>query len=79
MTPVHAAPLTEGIIDVASEYGARGIGIAGISSNSVETHPQDGPDAMAKEARELGAQPGWQCRAAPCAGNLACLPPAGFR
>jgi hypothetical protein len=25
-----------------------------VSSNSVETHPQDGPDAIAKEAKELG-------------------------
>ena len=58
-TPLSSLPCTprrpvEGIIDVAREYGPKGIAIVAISSNSAETHPQDGPDAMAQEAKELG-------------------------
>ncbi|GBF95913.1 thioredoxin [Raphidocelis subcapitata] len=46
--------LKDAIKAVAADYSARGVGVVAISSNSVETHPQDGPDAMAKDARELG-------------------------
>lgn len=42
------------ISDLAKEYQAKGVAVVSISSNSVVTHPQDGPDAIAKEAKELG-------------------------
>jgi hypothetical protein len=55
---------------VAADYSARGVGVVAISSNSVETHPQDGPDAMAGDARELGEEERRLARtvllAAPC-------------
>ena len=33
---------------------ARGIGVVGINSNDIEAYPDDGPEAMAAEARRLG-------------------------
>jgi len=39
---------------LADEYMAKGIAVVGISSNSVESHPQDGPDAMRQEAARVG-------------------------
>jgi peroxiredoxin len=38
----------------AAEYQARGLKIAGISSNDVTAFPQDGPDRMKEEARAAG-------------------------
>jgi hypothetical protein len=45
------------IASLAKDFGARGVKIIAVSSNSIETHPQDGPDAIAKEAKDLGEQP----------------------
>ena len=42
------------ITAIAGDYGERGLAVVCINSNSLETHPQDGPDAMAELARELG-------------------------
>jgi peroxiredoxin len=39
---------------VAREYGAKGVDFAAINANSIESHPQDGPEHMAALARELG-------------------------
>lgn len=39
---------------VAEDYQRRGLGVVGISSNDVEQFPEDGPEAMAKEARDAG-------------------------
>jgi peroxiredoxin len=36
------------------EYQPRGLAAVGISANDVGTHPDDGPDKMATEARTLG-------------------------
>ena len=36
------------------EYTAKGLGIVGISANSTESHPQDGPEQMAKKKAEAG-------------------------
>ncbi len=47
---VHVNPE---LVRLAKEYGAKGVGFVAISSNSVETHPQDGPDAMAAQAAAL--------------------------
>lgn len=38
----------------ADEYQAKGLGVVGISSNDVSTHPDDGPDKMAAEAKSAG-------------------------
>jgi thiol-disulfide isomerase/thioredoxin len=38
----------------AREYAARGLAVIGIASNDVEAFPEDGPEGMAREARELG-------------------------
>jgi peroxiredoxin len=44
----------EGLASLTSEYLGRGVGIVGISSNDVKTHPADGPQAMAEEAISAG-------------------------
>jgi peroxiredoxin len=36
------------------DYGDRGVGIVAICSNDVRTHPEDGPERMAEEARDAG-------------------------
>jgi thiol-disulfide isomerase/thioredoxin len=41
---------------LADEYGRRGVAVVAINSNSVKTHPQDGPEAM----KVLGDKLGWQ-------------------
>jgi peroxiredoxin len=38
----------------AKDYQQKGLGIVGISSNDVATHPADAPDKMADEARAAG-------------------------
>jgi thiol-disulfide isomerase/thioredoxin len=42
------------ITRIAAEYGGKGVGFVAINANSVETHPQDGPEHMAALARQLG-------------------------
>jgi peroxiredoxin len=42
------------ITRITGEYGDRGVTVVGINSNSVETHPQDGPDKMKELAEEVG-------------------------
>ncbi len=39
---------------IASDYAARGVGVVAINSNSIKTHPQDGPEHMRALAEELG-------------------------
>jgi len=46
--------LRQGLADFGREYQARGMAVLAISSNDVERYPQDGPEAMAAEAREAG-------------------------
>lgn len=36
------------------DYGAKGVAIVAISSNDVKSHPNDGPEPMAAEARQRG-------------------------
>jgi len=48
---VHLKPH---IVDLAKEYRSKGVSFVAISSNSTETHPQDGPENMAKDAKEQG-------------------------
>ncbi|NOZ11601.1 MAG: thioredoxin family protein [Gammaproteobacteria bacterium] len=46
--------LSEALAEFAREYQAKGLAIVGISANSAETHPADGPEEMAKEAKRAG-------------------------
>ena len=41
-------------MSLANDYKERGVGMVGISSNSVEVKPQDGPAEMAADAKEQG-------------------------
>ena len=38
----------------ATDYQARGLGVVAIMSNDVDAFPQDGPEGMAQEAKEVG-------------------------
>ncbi|KAK9821159.1 hypothetical protein WJX74_002456 [Apatococcus lobatus] len=42
------------IASVAKDFQPKNVAVIAISSNSVETHPQDGPDEMAKDATTQG-------------------------
>lgn len=44
--------LRSALINLAREYADRGLAVVAISSNSMQTHPQDGPQEMRKEALE---------------------------
>lgn len=46
--------LKEEIVRIAVEYQKKGLAVVAISSNSTQTHPQDGPDNMAEDAKQLG-------------------------
>ncbi|KAH8968781.1 hypothetical protein BDL97_03G148200 [Sphagnum fallax] len=47
----YAIHLKEDIVKRANNYMLKGLAAVAISSNSVKTHPQDGPSFMAEEAR----------------------------
>lgn len=42
------------IARLASDYQAKGVGVVGISSNDVTSHPDDGPEKMTAEAAAQG-------------------------
>jgi peroxiredoxin len=46
--------LRSALAEFATEYQQRGLGIVGISSNDVATHPDDGPEKMGEEAKSAG-------------------------
>lgn len=46
--------LREAIAAFAKEYQEKGLAVVGISSNDVETHPDDSPERMVEEARKVG-------------------------
>ena len=46
--------LKQALVDYANDYMPKGLGIAAISSNSVETHPDDSPDKMKEDAEAFG-------------------------
>ena len=48
--------LRKALADFADEYQSRGLAIVGISSNDVETYPQDGPTQMKEEAASASYQ-----------------------
>jgi len=39
------------LVKLAKEYQAKGVQFIAVSSNSIKTHPQDGPEEMAKHAK----------------------------
>jgi len=46
--------LKAGLAKFASDVMASGVRMVAVSSNDVSTHPSDGPDAMAEDARRYG-------------------------
>lgn len=46
--------MAEAFIQLSHEAQQQGIAAIAISSNSVITHPQDGPDKMAEDAQAFG-------------------------
>ena len=48
---VHLKPA---IVELAKEYQPLGVSFVAVSSNSVQTHPQDGPEQMAEDAKASG-------------------------
>ena len=44
----------EGFARLAREFQARGVAVVAINSNDVESHPEDSPAEMAREARAAG-------------------------
>ena len=44
----------EGLVKLAKAYQDRGVSVVAICSNSIETHPDDGPEKMAETAKEFG-------------------------
>jgi peroxiredoxin len=45
------------LIDVAREYGERGVRVLAINSNDAERYPQDGPEAMRERVESEGGWP----------------------
>lgn len=43
--------LRSALIELAREYAEQGLAVVAISANSIQTHPQDGPEQMQAEAR----------------------------
>ena len=43
-----------GFAALAAEYQKRGVAVVAIASNDAQAYPEDGPDGMAAEAREVG-------------------------
>ncbi|MAT14649.1 MAG: thioredoxin family protein [Planctomyces sp.] len=46
--------LASALAEFGREYQAKGLGVVGISSNDVDTHPDDSPELMKKEAEAQG-------------------------
>jgi len=46
--------VNEQLVQLANDYQSKGVSFVAISSNSVETHPQDGPEYMKKLAAQVG-------------------------
>ncbi len=46
--------LNKQVAEVAQEYESKGVAVVGISSNDVATHPDDGPEKMEQEAKDVG-------------------------
>src|SRR4030043_105880 len=42
------------LVEIVREYQAKGVAVVGISSNDIESYPEDSPDAMAAPAKVKG-------------------------
>ena len=47
--------IADRLASFGSEYGTRGLAMVAICANDVSTHPDDGPDMMAREVELRGA------------------------
>jgi hypothetical protein len=47
----YVVHLKEDIVKLSNNYMPKGLAVVAISSNSKETHPQDGPTFMAEDAK----------------------------
>lgn len=43
-----------GFVALAREYRSRGVAVVAIASNDIESHPEDGPEPMKREAARAG-------------------------
>lgn len=50
----YVVHVNEQLIALGNDYMPRGIGMAAISSNDVQSHPADAPDKMKAQAKSLG-------------------------
>ena len=50
-----SSPYAEAVVGLVHEHAGTGLAAVAISSNSVKTHPQDGPDLMVEDAKQFGA------------------------
>jgi len=48
----YVVHVLEGLIGLANDYASKGVCVVAINANDVTTHPQDGPEHMARLARE---------------------------
>ncbi|MDR9365083.1 MAG: thioredoxin family protein [Balneolaceae bacterium] len=46
--------IKEDLVEYASDYMPKGVGIVAISSNDIENYPEDAPDKMKEDAEEFG-------------------------
>lgn len=46
--------VNEQLVHLANDYQSKGIGFVAISSNDIENYPQDAPDLMKIQAKEVG-------------------------
>lgn len=46
--------LADAIVSLAKDYQPQGLAMVAISSNSIATHPQDGPEKMCEDAKQYG-------------------------
>jgi len=46
--------IKKSIVEYATDYMDKGVGIVAISSNDVENYPEDGPEKMKEEAEKFG-------------------------
>lgn len=53
-TEIGSNCLTDALIQLAHDIEPLGVQVIAISSNSVVTHPQDGPEKMAEDAKSFG-------------------------
>ncbi|KAG2437972.1 hypothetical protein HXX76_005587 [Chlamydomonas incerta] len=50
----YVVHLKHSFVEIANEYGKKGLKVVAISSNSTQTHPQDGPEKMKEDAIKYG-------------------------